>query len=171
MGDLVGKQVALMHADATKLPFKIDDNFRGFDAVWTVQTFQHIIDFSKSVSEAYRVLIKGGYFVNYSLHIKPFNRFVYECFRKKFHIKGEVAGSYYLERANDTQRDIISNLFGEENTEDRFTESLFHPDLKLGFTGRVNSKFGLVDIWLSKIPGVGHFFAWQRVFLATKTEY
>ncbi len=171
LGDLVGKQVTLMHADATNLPFKIEDKFLGFDGVWTVQTFQHIPDFPKAVSEAHRVLIKGGYFANYSLHITPFNRFVYMCFGKKFHIKGEVTGSYFLERANNTQLGIISNFFGAENTEDRFTESLFHPDLKLGFTGRVNSKFGIVDIWLSKIPFFGRIFARQRVFLAKKSKY
>jgi ubiquinone/menaquinone biosynthesis C-methylase UbiE len=170
LGDLVGEQVALMYADATNLPFKIEDKFLGFDGVWTVQTFQHIPNFSKAVSEAHRVLIKGGYFVNYSLHKTPFNRFVYMCLGKKFHLKGEVAGSYYLERANNTQRDIISNFFGAENIGDRFTESLFHPDLKLSFTGKVNSKFGFVDIWLSKIPVFGRFFARQRVFLAKKTN-
>ena len=168
LGDLVGNQVALMHADATNLPFYINDEFNGFDGVWTVQTFQHIPDFSKAVSEAYRVLINGGHFANYSLHITPFNRLLYKCFGKKFHIKGEVAGSYYLARANNTQRDIIYNFFGKGNTEDRFTECLFHPDLKLGFTGRVKSEFGILDIWLSKIPGLGRFFARQRVFLAKK---
>jgi ubiquinone/menaquinone biosynthesis C-methylase UbiE len=168
LGDLVGKQVALMHADATNLPFHLNEKFRGFDGVWTVQTFQHIPDFSKAVFEAHRVLIKGGYFANYSLHKTPFNRFVYKCLGKKFHIKGEVAGSYYLERANNTQRDIIFNFFGEDNLEDRFTECLFHPDLKLGFTGRVNSIFGIFDIWLSKIPVLGQVFGRQRVFLAKK---
>jgi ubiquinone/menaquinone biosynthesis C-methylase UbiE len=168
LGDLVGKQVALLHADATNLPFHLNEMFLGFDGVWTVQTFQHIPNFSKAVFEAHRVLIKGGYFANYSLHKTPFNRFVYKCLGKKFHIKGEVEGSYYLERANNTQREIISNFFGIDNTEDRYTECLFHPDLKLGFTGRVKSIFGILDIFLSKIPFFGRVFARQRVFLAKK---
>jgi len=171
LGNLVGKQVALMQADATNLPFRINEKFHGFDGIWTVQTFQHIPDFSKAVFEAHRVLIKGGYFANYSLHKTPFNRLVYKCLGKKFHIKGEVAGSYYLERANNTQRDIIFNFFGIGNTEDHFTECLFHPDLKLGFTGRANSIFGIFDIWLSRIPSLGRVFARQRVFLAKKAEY
>lgn len=60
LGSLVGHQVALMHADATALPFAVDANFPGFDGVWTVQTFQHIPAFDKAVSEAYRVLKRGG---------------------------------------------------------------------------------------------------------------
>ena len=39
LGDLVGGQVALMHADATALPFAVDSSFQDFDGVWTVQTF------------------------------------------------------------------------------------------------------------------------------------
>ena len=168
LADLVGKQVALMHADAKNLPFQINEKFHGFDGVWTVQTFQHIPDFSKAVFEAHRVLNIGGFFANYSLNKTPFNRFVYKCLGKKFHIKGDVEGSYYLERASSTQRDIVSFFFGVENTEDRFTECLFHPDLKLGFTGKVNNIFGTFDIWFSKIPVLRRIFARQRVFIARK---
>lgn len=60
LGCLVGHQVALMHADATALPFTINADCAGFDGVWTVQTFQHIPAFDKAVSEAHRVLKRGG---------------------------------------------------------------------------------------------------------------
>ena len=60
LGDLVGGQVALMHADATALPFAVDSSFQDFDGVWTVQTFQHIPAYDKAVVEAYRVLKGGG---------------------------------------------------------------------------------------------------------------
>jgi len=58
LGDLVGTNIALLHADATKLPFSGENKF---DAVWTVQTFQHILDFEGAVREAYRLLRGGGY--------------------------------------------------------------------------------------------------------------
>jgi ubiquinone/menaquinone biosynthesis C-methylase UbiE len=60
LGDLIGDQVALMHADATALPFKVSPDFQGFDGIWTVQTFQHIPTYDKAVMESYRVLKKGG---------------------------------------------------------------------------------------------------------------
>lgn len=168
LGPLLGKQVALIHADATRLPFTMDEKFPGFHAVWTVQTFQHIPDFSKAVSEAYRVLRPGGYFANYSLHITPLNRIIYRLLGKHFHIKGEVPGSYYLERANEEQRSLISVIFGRSSTSDRYTECLFHPDLKLGFTGKLNSYFSGLDIFLGKFPAIARFIARQRVFQAKK---
>ena len=58
LGDLVGTNIAWLHADATKLPFSGENKF---DAVWTVQTFQHILDFEGAVREAYRLLRGGGY--------------------------------------------------------------------------------------------------------------
>lgn len=60
LGELVGDQVALMHADATALPFIVDSRFKGFNGVWTVQTFQHIPAYDKAVAEAFRVLKGGG---------------------------------------------------------------------------------------------------------------
>jgi ubiquinone/menaquinone biosynthesis C-methylase UbiE len=169
LGTLVDTQVFLMEADATALPFKIGEDFTGFDGVWTVQTFQHIPDFSKAVSEAWRVLQPGGYFANYSLHITPMNRLIYRLLGKKFHISGEVKGSYYLERANQKQRDIIAAAFGASGMVDRYTECIFHPDLKFGFTGKERSLLGGLDILLSKVPLINRLIARQRGFLARKS--
>ena len=160
-----------MHADATNLPFQLNEHFHGFNVVWTVQTFQHIPDFSKAVYEAYRVLLNGGCFANYSLHNTPLNRFIYMCLRKNFHIKGDVVGSYFLERANKNQLEIISKIFMHTNIEDRYTECLFHPDLKLGFTGRINNIFGKIDILISKFPLLGYFFGRQRAFIVIKSKF
>ena len=168
LGDFVGRKIWLVHADAKDLPFKINKTFKGFNAVWTVQTFQHIPDFEAVMNESFRVLCDEGYFANYSLHNTPFNRFVYYCLNKNFHKKGEVKGSYYLERANQDQLNIISNIFGKQNILERFTENLFHPDLKLKFTGKENSRLAILDIFISRFSFFAKLIARQRGTLAKK---
>lgn len=140
--DLVGKQVLLMHADATHLPF--NNNCEIFDGIWSVQTFQHIPDFKKAVTEAYRVLNRNGFFINYSLHNTPFNKFVYKILNKPFYSNGMITNSFFLARANNEQAALISKIFSN-NVVSRYTEILFHPDLHFPFTGRINSIFGIVD--------------------------
>ncbi|EMO07731.1 methyltransferase domain protein [Leptospira borgpetersenii str. Noumea 25] len=80
LGNSIGKYVYLVHADATSLPFQ--DQI--FDGVWTVQTFQHIPDFKKTCSEAFRVLKSEGTFINYSLSSTPMNRIIYFLLGKNF---------------------------------------------------------------------------------------
>jgi ubiquinone/menaquinone biosynthesis C-methylase UbiE len=53
---LSGKKVAIMQADATKLPFKDGS----FDCVVEMNTFHHISEYRKAISESFRVLKKGG---------------------------------------------------------------------------------------------------------------
>jgi membrane-associated phospholipid phosphatase len=86
----VNKQIVLMHADATKLPFKINSKFKGFDGVWTVQTFQHIPNYEKAVREAYRVLKKKGVFILStflisSLLAQLLKNFVFDDFMSPYH--------------------------------------------------------------------------------------
>ena len=169
LGDIIGRKIWLVHADAKNLPFQISCKFKGFNAVWTVQTFQHIPDFESVVRESFRVLCDEGYFANYALHNTPLNRFIYFCFNKYFHSKGEVKGSYYLERANQDQLNIISNIFGKQNIWERFTENLFHPDLKLKVTGKENSKIAILDIFISRFPFFAKLIARQKGVLAKKT--
>ncbi len=96
LGGLVGHQVGLMHADATALPFTIDENFAGFDGIWTVQTLQHIPDFDKAVSEACRVLKSGGVFANYSLNVQPPIRWLRRLLGRAYLTKGWVEGAFWL---------------------------------------------------------------------------
>lgn len=168
LGELVGTQVGLMHADATALPFTdAGDTFDGFDGVWTVQTFQHIPDFARACREVYRVLKPDGYFKNYSLHNTPFNRAVFRLLGKTFHAEGMMEnGHYYLARANDSQRLILEAIFGEVT--DRYTECLFHPDLKLDFTGRLGSFIGGLDARLGSHAWLGRWIARQRSFEVLK---
>jgi ubiquinone/menaquinone biosynthesis C-methylase UbiE len=169
LGPLVGRQVALMHADATALPFlKSNDSSFGFDGVWTVQVFQHIPDFAQACREAQRVLKPGGRFINYSLYGTPFNRALYSMLRREFHLEGLVKdGSFVLTRANDGQREIMESVFGGRVT-DRYTECLFHPDLRLAFTGKLGSAIGRLDTYLSDLPWLGRWIARQRSFEVVK---
>ncbi len=168
LGPLVGTQVELMHADATTLPFSdADVASAAFDGVWTVQVFQHIPDFARACHEARRVLKRGGRFINYSLHATPLNRTVYWLLDKSFHTEGMVKNQYYLTRANDRQRQIVADIFGGEVTE-RYTECLFHPDLKFTFTGRLCSLIGQFDARLGNVPWLGRRIARQRSFEAIK---
>ncbi len=168
LGPLVGSQVALMHADATALPFPdADASSPGFDGVWTVQVFQHIPDFARACREAHRVLKSGANFANYSLHTTPLNRTVYRLLRKTFHTDGMVKNVYHLTRTNDSQLRIVADIFGGAVT-DRYSECLFHPDLKLTFTGCGGSWLGQLDARLSDVPWLGRWIARQRSFEATK---
>ncbi|PJZ43095.1 SAM-dependent methyltransferase [Leptospira kmetyi] len=164
LGDTIGKQVFLVHADATSLPF--EDAI--FDGVWTVQTFQHIPDFKKACSEAFRVLKKEGTFINYSLNITPMNRIVYSLLRKKFHKEGKLEGSFLLNRANAAQKKILTDLYGKENVNEGFSECFFHPDLRLTFSGKKNSLLGIFDYYYSKILGFNSFSARQKSFAAVR---
>jgi ubiquinone/menaquinone biosynthesis C-methylase UbiE len=166
LGPLVGTQVALLHADATALPFA-DSTTASFDGVWTVQVFQHIPDFARACCEAKRVLKLGGHFANYSLHTTPLNKIVYKLLGKTFHTQGMVKNHYHLTRANDTQRQTVADIFQAE-VKERYTEYLFHPDLKISFTGRFGSIFGELDVRLSHVPWLGRWIARQRSFEVIK---
>nr|WP_078123868.1 class I SAM-dependent methyltransferase [Leptospira alexanderi] len=164
MGNSIGKHVYLIHADATSLPFQ--DQI--FDGVWTVQTFQHIPNFKKACSEAFRVLKKEGTFINYSLSSTPMNRIVYFLLRKKFHQEGKVEGSFFLNRANVAQKKILVDLYGKQNVMEGYSECFFHPDFRLTFSGRKNSFFGILDYYYSKIYWFNSFLARQKSFTATR---
>ena len=167
LGPLVGTQVALMHADATALPFPVGDHERGFDGVWSVQVFQHIPDYARACREAHRVLKPGGRFMTYSLHIPPFNRALHRLLGRPFHTDGAVEGRFHLTRANDQQREIVAGIFGGR-VADRYTECLFHPDLKLAFTGAAGNMLGRIDSQLGGSGLPGRWLARQRSFEATK---
>ena len=170
LGKLIGTQVELVHADAMDLPFEINKNFNGFNGIWSVQTLQHIPKFSKAINEAYHLLLKNGHFINYSLHNTPFNIFIFKIFRKKFHKKGVVEGSYYLERASNEQIFILQKYFGKENVTINYSETLFHPDLKFRFFGKKNNYFGYIDILISYFKPLAYLISRQSSFSAKKIK-
>jgi ubiquinone/menaquinone biosynthesis C-methylase UbiE len=164
LGELVGSQIALMSADATALPFPE----LGFDGVWTVQVFQHIPDYALACREARRVLMIGGQFVSYSLHVTPLNRFIRRVLGKPLHVQGMLPGAgYQLNRANDRQRDTVAEVFRSPVVE-RYTECLFHPDFRMTRSGRPGSALGRLDNSLSELSWVARWIARQRSFAAVK---
>ncbi|MCW7482117.1 class I SAM-dependent methyltransferase [Leptospira kanakyensis] len=164
LGTLIGNQVFLVHADATSLPFPD----HSFSAVWTVQVFQHIPNFQKACQEAHRVLKANGIFKNYSLNITPVVRIIYSLFGKKYHIAGIPAGNFFLNRASDEQKQIIIDLFGKTKFRESYSESFFHPDLKITFSGRKGNFFGYLDYYFSKIGILSKFIARQKSFEAVR---
>jgi len=168
LGDLVGRQVALVHADATALPFLIDEEFSGFDGIWTVQTFQHIPDFKKALLESFRVLKPhSGLFVNYSLNVQPPLRWLYHLFGKSYIIKGEVSGAFWLARASEEQKIFIEEVFGSKVSE-RWSEILFTPELHLLLPGRAGSWLGQLDSFLSNNFRFLRYLARQHSFHCRK---
>lgn len=144
--NLVNKQVFLINDDCCKIKFEKNV----FDAVWTVQTLQHVKNYKLIVSIIYKILKKDGYFFNYNLNINHTIKLIYKVFKKKYLIKG-YNNSFYLERSNQNQKSIIKKKF-KKNIDTRYTELLFHPDLKI-FTGSENNFIGKIDTYLS-----GNFF-------------
>jgi ubiquinone/menaquinone biosynthesis C-methylase UbiE len=170
LGPLVGDQVLLVHANALALPFPSEgSNFRGFDAVWTVQVFQHIPKFEDACFEAFRVLSPHGIFMCFSLQVVPLVYLLYRLLGRNYHIEGEVSGLFYLARANLRQRKIISKIFGGNVTE-RYSEHLFNPELKLTFSGRERSIIGRLDAYLGRFPIVGRWIARQRSYEVYKKK-
>jgi len=69
---------------------------------------------------------------------------------RPFHTAGMLENQYYLFSASDSQRDILADIFNGDIT-DRYTECLFHPDLKLTFSGREGSRSGRLDAHIGKV--------------------
>lgn len=168
LGNLVGKQVFLVHADVTSLPFSsLDSIGNGFDGVWTVQTLQHVPDFELAISEVFRVLRPGGVFINYSLNIQPHIQLIYKLFKKRYHISGVVNGEFFLERASLFQKFIIESQFNSKVSE-RWSEILYSPELLIFRPGVESSFLGFLDACLSNNIGFLKCLARQHSFECRK---
>jgi len=157
LADQENPSIFLVHGDATNLHFPD----HSFDAVWTVQTLQHISFFEQAVKEAYRVLKHGGRFANYSLNIQPHVALIYRLLGKKYVTNGFVNGNYWLARASQTQKQQIEQIFGAQVTE-RWTEILYSPELRFAFPGRKGNLLGKLDAKLSNNWGLLRWFARQH---------
>ena len=163
LGHNYQKKVVALGGDAESLPFAAET----FDGVWTVQTFQHIWNFTHACREAWRVLKPGGKFINYSLHAPLLLRVLYRIWGKKFHFEGEVPDRFYLRRADQEQKSIVEQIF-QKPVRERFTECLFHPDLRFTRSGEEGSWLGALDSQLSAFPRLGFWIARQRSFFVVK---
>ena len=163
LGGRVNESVFLVHGDATALNFPD----ASFDAVWTVQTFQHIPDFERAVTEAYRVLKPGCLFSNYSLNVQPYLRMLYGLLQRPYIIEDWVPDSFWLARASKKQKSLIASIFGEPVCE-RWSEILYSPELHLSLPGRLGSRLGWIDSRLSNDSGFLGWFARQRSFHCRK---
>ncbi len=165
LGNLVEENIFLIHGDATSLIFQ-DQMFDGY---WSVQTLQHIPSFKQAVEEAYRTLKTGGIFANYSLNTQPIIQFIYKLLGVTYCVKGNVSGKFYLARASREQKEIIASAFPGEPVEERYSEIIFKPELKLPFAGKENSFFGNIDAHLSNGVGLFSSIARQQSFHTRKS--
>jgi ubiquinone/menaquinone biosynthesis C-methylase UbiE len=159
---LVGNRIFLVHGDATKLPFPSD----AFDGYWSVQTLQHIPRFETAVREAHRVLRRAGEFASYSLNRPLAIEAAYRASGRPFHVVGRRSNGIYLSRASGAQGRIIGRVF-QAVVKSRYTEILFHPDLRV-YTGDADSRVGAMDARLSSRMPLLALVARQRSFHTRK---
>jgi ubiquinone/menaquinone biosynthesis C-methylase UbiE len=164
LGKSIGKNIFLIHGDATNLIFEENE----LDGYWSVQTLQHIPDYEKAIKEAFRILRPGGVLANYSLNVQSGLRLIYRILGKNYHVRGVIPGKFYLARASTEQLDIVETIFSNEVIQ-RYTEVIFIPELKVKFTGREDSFFGLIDAYLSNKKGFFSSVARQQSFHTSKT--
>jgi ubiquinone/menaquinone biosynthesis C-methylase UbiE len=162
LGNMINKNVFLIHGDATQLPFPP----YSFDGYWSVQMLQHIPNFLKAVQEAYRVLRVPGHFVNYSLNNNKVISLIYRLCGKQYQTKGIVSGNYYLARASKEQENIVAQVF-QNQIVCRYTEILFQPDMKIQPGGK-HSLWGRIDSYLSCNTQILSYIARQCSFHTTK---
>ena len=154
----INQSVFLIHGDATDLIF--DDDV--FDGYWSVQTLQHIPNFKKTILEAYRVLKKDGLFANYSLNNQFVIRFIYKLLGREYIVQGNST-HFYLSRASQEQKDVVSEVF-EQDVQIRHSEIIFKPELKISFSGKEKSIFGVLDSYLSNNVGFLSSIARQQSY-------
>jgi ubiquinone/menaquinone biosynthesis C-methylase UbiE len=157
----INKQIYLVNDDISELKI----NKKIFNTVWTVQTLQHIPKYSNAIKNIYKILKEDGYLYNYNLNINYIVRIIYKIFNKKYLIKG-YNNDFYLERSNKNQKKIIKKIFKNKITT-RYTELLFHPDLKIK-TGTIKNLFGKIDTFLSGSLIFKKIFARQEAFIVKK---
>jgi ubiquinone/menaquinone biosynthesis C-methylase UbiE len=157
----INKQIFLINDDCCKLKLKK----KIFEAVWTVQTLQHIPKFSKVVKVIYNLLKTNGVFYNYNFNLNYIIKIIFKIFNKKYLEKG-YSENFYLERSCLKQKKIIEKIF-KTQVFTRYTELLFHPELKLK-TGSKNNFIGKIDSNLSGDLIFKKLFARQECFYVKK---
>jgi len=160
--NLINSQVYLVNGNALNLKFSPES----FDGYWSVQAIQHIPDYDGVIKEAYRVLKKGGRFINYSLNNQSLVRNLYRVMGKNYPIHA-FEPCYYLIRADENQKKKLAKTFNNSVTT-RMSEILFSPELKFTLPGKKNSMLGKLDALLSNDRNFFGFIARQQSFMTQK---
>ena len=166
LGKKINHNIFLVHGEATSLIFEENT----FDGWWSVQTLQHIPNFKKAVTEAWRVLKLGGKFSNYSLNNQGCINLIYKMMGRYYHTEGQVSGSYYLARASSQQCKQVEEIFSNK-CKKRYSEVIFSPELNIKFPGKENSIIGKIDSYLSLTIPVFFLLARQQSFHTSKISY
>lgn len=162
LGDVVNRQLFLVHGNATVLPFPS----LAFDGYWSVQALQHIPHFEEAVREAHRVLRPNGVFACYSLNRSRLIESAYRLMGRSYHVHGKRPDSFWLSRGSAEEARTVRGVFGASVTS-RYTEVLFHPDLRL-HTGTASSWIGRVDACLASDTPMFAWLARQRSYHTRK---
>ena len=166
LGDLINKNICLVHGDATNLQFSSEL----FDGIWTVQCLQHIENFESAIFESCRVMKPGAVFSNYSLNIQPQVKLLKEVLRKTYVTDGlMMGGQLWLSRASAKQKLHMEKIF-KNIADERFSEYLFSPALGLDSPGKEDHWLGRLDVKLTNNYGFMKWFARQHSFHVTKNK-
>lgn len=138
LGKEARKQIYFVNDDMHNLNFK--DNT--FDAIWSVQVFQHIEQLTKVLRESNRVLKDNGVIYNYHLNNSIFVKLKNLFFKKK-----SIKKYYYLNRDISSVVNIFKKIFKKDISKE-YNEILFHPELNL-YLGKKNSIFSIIDSKIS----------------------
>ncbi len=151
------KQVIFINDDIhnIKLPANI------FDAIWAVQSFQHIPAPQSALKKVLRVMKKNAEIYYYNL-----NNSVFVKLKNIFYNNNKIKNYYYLNRNNEYNLRNIKKVFNKK-IKVSYSEIFFHPELKL-FFGKKGSLVGKLDSYLSGNSLLKSFFARQILFVAKK---
>ena len=150
------KQIYFVNDDMHNLNFK--DNT--FDAIWTVQVFQHIEQIDRVLRESFRVLKKDGLIYNYHL-----NNSIIVKFKNFFSKIKNIKNYYYLNRDIKLVEKKFFDIF-KNNIIKEYNEILFHPELNL-YLGKKNSFFATLDSKISNSRFLGSQLG-RQVLIKTK---
>lgn len=162
IGKNLNKRIYLINDDICNI--KITNKV--FDAIWSVQTLQHIPSYKLAMKNIFKILKNDGILFNYNLNKNPIIKFIYKIIGKKYLEEGYTP-IFYLSRSSEKQKNIIEKIF-ENKVKTRYCEILFHPDIKLFFSGRKNSIVGMIDSLLSGEQSFKKNFARQECFIIKK---
>lgn len=141
--------------------YNIKFNKNLFDAIWTVQAFQHIPNLNKVLKKVYKALKPGGIIYNYSLNNSIFVEIKNFVFRNR-----DTKNYYYLNRNLDFNKKLFAKIF-KNKVFTEFNEILFHPELNF-FLGKKNSFLSKLDAKLSGYSLLKSYLARQVLLKVMK---